>query len=239
MAARGRGRRAGPLRHRRHRPGRRCEVAPPRSAGLAGAQHAGHRSFVSSAGTSRLGCGTAGAGARRLLTPRPRVDALLGLAADALGVGRFAASARHCSSAPGAVLDVSSAPARLPVRCAVGGRRSSRWPAAMAAAAVGACRTCGRAGASGDRSVRHQRQIATWCSPRRCAARAGRAASRRVADAALDAAARFGLIPLRWALASLLGDIGSDAARARKRPSRFATSAAGLSCAARGAFGSR
>jgi len=34
-------------------------------------------------------------------------------------------------------------------------------------------------------------------------------ASRRVADAALQATERHGLIPLRWALASLLAGIGS------------------------------
>jgi hypothetical protein len=34
-------------------------------------------------------------------------------------------------------------------------------------------------------------------------------ASRKVADAALDAADRLGMIPLRWALACLLADIGS------------------------------
>ena len=34
--------------------------------------------------------------------------------------------------------------------------------------------------------------------------------SRRVADAALDAAERLGMIPLRWALASLLAGIGSS-----------------------------
>ena len=33
--------------------------------------------------------------------------------------------------------------------------------------------------------------------------------SRMVADAALDAAGRLGIIPLRWALACLLADIGS------------------------------
>jgi HEAT repeat protein len=35
-------------------------------------------------------------------------------------------------------------------------------------------------------------------------------ASRRVADAALEDAGRLGIIPLRWALACLLADIGSD-----------------------------
>ena len=33
--------------------------------------------------------------------------------------------------------------------------------------------------------------------------------SRQVAGAALDAAERLGMVPLRWALASLLADIGS------------------------------
>ena len=34
-------------------------------------------------------------------------------------------------------------------------------------------------------------------------------ASRKVADAALEDAERLGIIPLRWALACLLADIGS------------------------------
>jgi ATP/maltotriose-dependent transcriptional regulator MalT len=36
------------------------------------------------------------------------------------------------------------------------------------------------------------------------------AESRRVADAALDAAQRHGLVPLSWALACLLADVGSS-----------------------------
>jgi len=35
--------------------------------------------------------------------------------------------------------------------------------------------------------------------------------SRRVADSALADAGSHGLVPLQWALACLLGDIGSDA----------------------------
>ena len=55
------------------------------------------------------------------------------------------------------------------------------------------------------------------------------AGSRRVADAALADTQTYGLTPLRWALACLLSDIGSDShslgdiAETRERSARFVT----------------
>lgn len=132
------------------------------------------------------------------------IDALIGLAADALGVGRFAVSDRLLCRA--AELLGTDAPGRLPVRLA--------WVRAELAMVVGegaaAVRHAERAVGLADRigSVRHavKSQVvlaAAWCS-------AGEVdAARRVADEALVATERWGLMPLSWALACLLVDIGS------------------------------
>ena len=126
VAPRGRRRRAGPLRQRLRR-SRFCSAGPPRrAAGVAGAQHPGV--LLASARLARHGprlgrprpCG----GRRR--SPKGRVDALIGLAADALGVGRFAASAAALRRAQG-LLD--GGPPRLAVRLA--------WVSAELAMATG------------------------------------------------------------------------------------------------------
>jgi ATP/maltotriose-dependent transcriptional regulator MalT len=133
-------------------------------------------------------------------------DALIGLAADALGVGRFAASALALGRARDLLAD--TAPPRLPVRLA--------WVSAELAMARG----------DGDTAVGHAEravQLATTLGSTRhavksavvMAAALGSAGdidgARRVADAALPDADRAGLIPLCWALACLLDDIGSAA----------------------------
>jgi hypothetical protein len=136
--------------------------------------------------------------------PEARTDALIGLAADALGVGRFAASARALQGA--AELMTESVPARLRVRLA--------WVSAeleMARghgpAAVGHAERAAEAAAALG-SARHTvKSEVVRAAALSCAGDTD--ASRRVADAALNATDRLGMIPLRWALASLLTDIGS------------------------------
>jgi hypothetical protein len=135
--------------------------------------------------------------------PEAGADALVGLAADALGVGRFAASAAALRRA-GELL-TRPVPPRLPVRLA--------WVSAELAMASG----------DGPTAVGHaERAIelaATLGSARHtvksdmvlaaalcCVGDIDR--SRVVADAALDAAGGLGIVPLRWALACLLADIG-------------------------------
>jgi hypothetical protein len=132
-----------------------------------------------------------------------QIDALTGLAADALGVGRFAASADALRRAQGLLDD---GPARLAVRLA--------WVSAELAMATGDGETAvGHAERAADLaaalgSARHRMKsdvvlAAALCSdgqPDR---------SRAVADAALDTTQRLGIIPLSWALASLITDIGS------------------------------
>jgi hypothetical protein len=131
------------------------------------------------------------------------VDALIGLAADALGVGRFAASAAALGRARG-LLD--GGPPRLAVRLA--------WVSAELAMATGDGATAvGHAEhalelASALGSARHCVKSDVVLAAALCAD--GRLDdSRRVADAALETAQRLGLVPLSWALACLLGEIGS------------------------------
>ncbi len=140
--------------------------------------------------------------------PEARADALIGLAADALGVGRFAAAATLLARvaevlAPGPVV-----PDRLAVR--------RRWVAAelaMARAdgeiAVGhAAEAVELSRAMAVPSARHRVKSEVVLAAALCGAgRAERA--RAVADSALDTTGRLKLLPLRWALACLLIDLGS------------------------------
>lgn len=134
-----------------------------------------------------------------------RADALIGLAADALGVGRFAASATLLDRIP----QINTG--RLAVR------RS--WVSAELAMMSGDGQTalnhaetaCELAGTGA--SMRHRiKSEVVLAGALCCASRI--ASARAVADAALDDTARLGLVPLRWALACLLGDIGSVTATA-------------------------
>jgi hypothetical protein len=141
--------------------------------------------------------------------PEAEADALIGLAADALGVGRFAAAETLLARAEALLASPSSAvPDRLQVR--------RRWVAAELAMARGdgdaAVRHAGEgvelAAAMAAASPRHRVksdvvQAAALC----CAGDLERA--RTVADAALQTTGRLGLLPLRWALACLLIDIES------------------------------
>jgi len=136
--------------------------------------------------------------------PESGADAFIGLAADALGVGRFAASATALRRA-GELLRRPASP-RLPVRL---GWVSAELAMARGegATAVGhAERAVDLAAALG--SARHTLKSAVVRAAALCSA--GEIdASRRLADVALQDADRLGIIPLRWALACLLADIGS------------------------------
>lgn len=137
--------------------------------------------------------------------PEPAIDALIGLAADALGMRRFAAAdallhrARPLLSAPGL-------PGRLPLRW--------QWVAAERAMLAGegaaAVRHADQAHelAAESPSARHRAKTAIVRAAAFCSA--GRVdLARIVADDALVTTGRLGLTPLRWAAASLLADIGS------------------------------
>ena len=131
-------------------------------------------------------------------------DALIGLAADALGTGRFAASERALHRAA----DLLDGPvhARLHVRIA--------WVSAELAMARGqgsvAVRhaEAARAAAATLGSARHTVKSEVVMAAALCCV-GDLDGSRRVADAALEDTEHHGMIPLRWALASLLAGIGS------------------------------
>ena len=129
-------------------------------------------------------------------------DAMIGLAADALGIGRFGVS--HAALRRSAPL-TAGAP-RPSVRLA--------WVSAELAMVTGrgeesvthAERAVEQAAGLG--SARHVVKSDLVLAAALCSA--GHVeASRRMADAALQETERLGMIPLRWALACLLADIGS------------------------------
>ncbi len=133
------------------------------------------------------------------------VDALLGLAADALGVGRFAASAALLDRAR-TTLDASSAPARLPLRW--------QWVAAELAMVQGngdeAVREAQRAVELAARQPSARHRVKTQVVHAAALCSAGRTTeARSAADDALSATDALRLVPLQWAAASLLADIGS------------------------------
>jgi hypothetical protein len=136
--------------------------------------------------------------------PESLTDAAIGLAADCLGVGRFAAAQRFLQRARGVLADTEVP--RLPVREA--------WVSAELAMA------CGDGGAAVGHAERAVELAAAFGSARHivksdvvlaaalCSAGA-HDRSRGLADTALETAGRLGMVPLRWALACLLADIGS------------------------------
>jgi hypothetical protein len=144
--------------------------------------------------------------------PEARADALIGLAADALGMGRFAAAATLLSRVE---LEPGVVPDRLPVR--------RRWVAAELAMASGdgesavrhAEEAVDRAEAMAVTSARHRAKSDVVLAAALCSAGETERA-RAVAEAALDATGRLALIPLRWALACLLIDIESVTFSAQK-----------------------
>ncbi len=142
--------------------------------------------------------------------PEAGADALIGLAADALGVGRLAASADLLARAAELIQTHPAPPPRLEIRLA--------WVRAELAMAAGdGHRAVGHARRGVELTEaalpmlrRHRVKSDVVLAAALCCA-ADLAASRALADAALQAADAHGLMPLRWALACLLADIGSGA----------------------------
>jgi hypothetical protein len=177
------------------------------AGGLASLAHSTHASFLRQLGwhdRARTWDGRALAlGASDVADREARVDALIGLAADALGVARFAASAQALARAED-LLD--GAPSRLPVRLA--------WVTAELAMALG----------DGDAAVGHAERGVDLAADLGSARHAVKSEvvlaaalcsageidrSRAVAEGGLKTAAQLGIIPLSWALACLLATIGS------------------------------
>lgn len=172
---------------------------------LASLANSTQASFLRQQGWHRLARGWDGralalAGAE----PEAAADALIGLAADALGVGRLAAAATLLSRAEPAVAEASSH--RLPIRRA--------WVAAELAMAAGdggaAVRNAEVAVelAATAASVRHLAKSDVVLAAALCSAGAPDRAQ-TLGAAALELTGWLGLVPLRWAVACLLVDIGS------------------------------
>ncbi|MEB3019789.1 tetratricopeptide repeat protein [[Mycobacterium] crassicus] len=174
---------------------------------LASLAHSTRGSFLRQLGDHRRARGLDGralvlARGDHEVDPEAGADALVGLAADALGIGRFAASAALLDRA---APEPSTAPPRLAVR--------RHWVTAELAMVTG----------DGATAVRHAEQACELVSEGMvrhrvksqvvlagalcCAGNLDRA--RGVAEDALQDTDRLGLIPLRWALACMLADIGS------------------------------
>jgi hypothetical protein len=141
-------------------------------------------------------------------TAEARADAFTGLAADALGIGRLAASAVFLEKAS-TVVARSGGPPRLAIRLAWVSAELAMAGNDGASAVRHAERAIELAGRSAPAMRRHQVKSEVVLAAALCSAGSA-GESRRVADRALADTGRYGLIPLRWALASLLSGIGSD-----------------------------
>ncbi|MCV7227336.1 hypothetical protein H7J73_14975 [Mycolicibacterium komossense] len=161
--------------------------------------------------------------------PEARIDALVGLAADALGIGRFAVSATLLRRAEAELAgsDLSefsglwessasweASVTRLPIRLA--------WVSAELAMSTGDGATAVRhaergvamadsAGTSARHRVKSNVVLAAALCSSGCLDKA-----RAIADLELEITGHLGLIPLRWALASLLDSIGSGSRTERE-----------------------
>ncbi|MGH3597849.1 MAG: hypothetical protein ACRDUT_18125 [Mycobacterium sp.] len=192
------------------------QSAPP--ARLASLAHSTQGSFLRQLGWHTLARRCDGrALARAGADSEAGADALIGLAADALGAGRLAASATLLGRADRILAAVR--PHRLSVRRA--------WVAAELAMAAGDGATAVRhaeaavelAAVTVDESAeepghqqlsaRHLAKSDVVLAAALCSAGAVDRA-RAVGDAALERTGRLGLVPLRWALACLLLDVGSQ-----------------------------
>ena len=137
-------------------------------------------------------------------------DALTGLAADALGVGRLSASATLLARADPFV---AQAPPRLAVRRAWVTAELAMFGGDGAGAVRNAEVAVDLAATSLDDAARHRAKSQVVLAAALCSA-GDVDRARDVADAALELTGSLGLIPLRWALACLLIDLAITDGRA-------------------------
>lgn len=175
-----------------------------RTGPLASLAHSTHASFLRQLGWHDRARGWDGrAYALAGSDPEAGADALIGLAADALGARRFSAAACGLRRADELI---TRAPLRPAVRLA--------WVSAELAMARGdgaaAVQDAERAVAlaAGLGSARHAAKSEVVLAAALCSA-GDVDRCRTVADAALETTRRLGTVPLRWALACLLADVGS------------------------------
>lgn len=172
---------------------------------LASLAHSTQASFLRQQGWHRLARGWDGRALALAGTDSEAAgDALIGLAADALGVGRLAAAAALLSRAEPIMAEASQH--RLSIRRA--------WVAAELAMAAGdgagAVRNAEVAVelAATAASARHRAKSDVVLAAALCSAGAVDRAQ-ALSAATLDLTGQLGLVPLRWAVACLLVDIGN------------------------------
>jgi hypothetical protein len=160
--------------------------------------------------------------------PEASADALIGLAADALGTGRLATSARLLSQVDRILAEASAhrqavrrawVGAELAMAAGDGAAAVRQAEAAVELAGAPVWRRCAPAGreeepdnrapVDGLVSARHRAKSDVMLAAALSSAGAVDRA-RAVADGALVLTGRLGLIPLRWAVACLLVDAGSS-----------------------------
>jgi hypothetical protein len=173
---------------------------------LSSLAHSAHASFLRQLGWHSLARGWDGrAWALAGDDPEAAGDALIGLAADALGVGRLVAAAALLQRADPFV---AQAPPRLATRKA--------WVAAELAmfggdggVAVRNAEVAVELAATRLGSARHRAKSQVVLAAALCSSGALERA-RDVADAALELTRQLGLVPLAWAVACLLVDLGTE-----------------------------
>lgn len=137
------------------------------------------------------------------------LDALVGLAADALGLGRFAAATMLLGRAKAVLGAADAPPPRLAVRLEWVGAELAMAMGEGAAAVAHAHRGIELADFA-ELGPRHRvKSAVVLAAALSCSGCLDKA--RAAADTALDATQRLGLLPLQWAVASLLAGIGSAA----------------------------
>lgn len=162
-------------------------------------------SFLRQLGWHDLARSWDGRAAALACADEPRADALVGLAADALGVGRFEAAERALSRAADMV--AGAAVPRLSVRLAWVSAELAMFRGDAAGAVEHATR--GVKLAAGVGSARHTLKSRVVLAAALCSC-GELDASRRAAGDALAEARQLGLVPLQWAVACLLADIGAE-----------------------------
>lgn len=184
------------------------------SGPLASLAHSTQASFLRQLGWHALARGWDG---RALVLaagdPEASCDALVGLAADALGIGRLAASAALLARAQ--PLPVCERQAVRRVWVAAELAMAGGDGAAAVRHAEEAVELARAACPGAVPSMRHRVKSDVVLAAALCSAGITERA-RDVGEAALDDTGRFGLIPLRWALSCLLIDIGRVTLSAQK-----------------------
>lgn len=201
-------------------------ASSPRWVSLAWSAHA---SFLRQLGWHRRASGFDGiAWAQAGDDPEAGVDALVGLAADALGVGRLTTSAVLLERARIVHDRAVEPPPRLAIRLAWVGAELAMASGDGEVAVEEARQAVRLARAAAPELRRHRVKSNIVLAAALCCA-GDLDASRCLADAALADTAACGLVPLRWAVASLLVGIGSaerspaEVAEIRDRSAAFVT----------------